>query len=278
MLKKILTVILILLILASVGFTVYGIYTGATAVETLPKSIIVICGATISIVRMNVPKGRRPLSFYESQYSAQLKNAFSQDKSSRKKLLSAIRLYNEDRHAKAVNKLIKLTPKCNTNDDIYAVYIFLGLIFTDMYMYPEAVHAYEVIIDRGAADGMVYNNLGYVYTLAKDSENAIANYRQALRYDPKNAQAYHNIANIHFDAYRFDEAIEYANKALECKPNMLQSLTLLAIIYAKQDNKAEADKYFHMAVAQGQNAESLRAAIKRYTALSEDDWNKEEEE
>lgn len=277
MVKKIVTVILILLILFTVGYAVYGIMNGQALSELLPRAVIIICGALGTLFKMKGKDVRRPLSFYESQYPAQLKNAFVNDKASRKKLLCAIRLYNEDRFGKAINKLIKLTQKCNTAEDIYAVYIFLGLIFTDADMYPEAVHAYQVIIDRGVADGEVYNNLGYVYTVTKDSENAIANYRQALRYDPKNAQAYHNIASIYFDNYCFDEAIEYSNKALECAPNMRHTLALLAIIYSKIDNDEEADKYFHMAVAQGHNAESLRAAIKRYAALSEEDWNKENE-
>lgn len=276
MVKKIVTVILILLILFTVGYAVYGVMNGQALSELLPRAVIIVCGALASLFKMKGKDARRPLSFYEAQYSAQLKNAFARDSSSRKKLLCAIRLYNEDRFGKAINKLIKLTQKCNTAEDIYAVYIFLGLIFTDADMYPEALHAYQVIIDRGAADGEVYNNLGYVYTVTKDSENAISNYRQALRYDPKNAQAYHNIASIYFDAYRFDDAIEYLNKALECAPNMRQALALLAVIYSKLEKKEEADKYFHMAVAQGHNAEALKAAIKRYSSLSREEWNEED--
>ncbi len=277
MIKKIVTVILILLILASVGLTVYGIYTGASTVETLPKAIIVICGAIISIVRMNTPRGRKALAFYESQYAEQIKSAFAWSAKYRKQLLSALRLYNEDALDKAAKKLIKLCSKCQNKDDGYAVYLFLGIIFTDMGLYEEAVSAYETIIKNGAEDATVYNNLGYIHMNAGDYDKAEQSFRQSIRLDPAEAQAYHNIARIRFNQYRFDEAIELENKALSYEPKMRQALAMLSIIYNKQNNKSEADKYFHMAVAAGEDAEALKNAIKRYSSLSEEDWNKEDE-
>ena len=84
MAKKIVIVILILLIAASVGFAVYGIMSGQAASEGIPKAVIVICGAAASLVRMKGKDVRRSLSFYESQYPEQLKNSFVQDKSCRK--------------------------------------------------------------------------------------------------------------------------------------------------------------------------------------------------
>ncbi len=277
MVKKIVTVILILLILAAVGLTVYGIVIGQSLSELLPGAIVVICGALASLVRMKGKNVRRSLAFYESEYAGQLKNAFAWSAKYRKQLLSALRFYNEDALDKAAKKLIKLCSKCQTTDDGYAVYLFLGIIFTDMGLYEEAVSAYEVIIKNGAENATVYNNLGYIHMNAGDYDKAEQSFRQSIRLDPAETQAYHNIARIRFNQYRFDEAIEQENKALSYEPKMRQALSMLSIIYNKQGNKAEADKYFHMAVAAGEDAEALKTTIKRYSSLSEEEWNKEEE-
>lgn len=276
MAKKIVTVILILLILATVGLSAYSLMIGQPLAEVLPEAVVILFGAAASLVRMKGKSVRKSLAFYEAEYAEQLKNAFAWSAKYRKQLLSALRLYNEDALEKSANKLIKLCSKCQSRDDGYAVYLFLGIIFTDMGLYEEAVSAYEVIIKNGAEDATVYNNLGYVHMNADDYDKAEQSFRQSVRLDPAEAQAYHNIAKIHFNRYRFDDAIEYENKALSYEPKMRQALSMLSIIYNKQNNKGEADKYFHMAVAAGEDTEALREAIKRYSSLSEEDWTKED--
>ena len=113
--------------------------------------------------------------------------------------------------------------------------------------------------------------------ITDENDQAEQCFRQAIRLEPSEAQAYHNIARLRFDGYRLDEAIEYANKALSYDPKLKEALALLSIIYYKQGIESEAEKYFHMALAAGENETDLRRAIKRYSSLSREDWSKEEE-
>ena len=53
-------------------------------------------------------------------------------------------------------------------------------------------------------------------------------------------------------------------KALELDSKMRQSASLLAIIYALDENKAEAEKYFHLAITCGEKPDDLKNAIEMF--------------
>ena len=102
-----------------------------------------------------------------------------------------------------------------------------------------------------------------------EDEKTLSCYNSALEIDPKNAYAWHNIARFYFDKHDFENAAEHAKKALELDSKLRQSASLLAIIYALEENKTEAEKYFHLAIACGEKPEDLKSAIENFKQASD---------
>lgn len=258
-------IIYVLLILASVGFYIYDIVANHTKPsENIAKVVIVVALCLIRMFRSH-PRGRRgSLEFYETQFSNELRDAFISDGWERKQLIRAVRFYNEEKLEEATDILMGLKSKCNTQDDYYAVDLFLGLCFTDMQLYEEAINVYKQLLFHGLANGTIYNNLGHVYGRLGKKEEAMNYYNKVISDYPENESAYINVANLYFEEREFESAIEFANKALEINSKQGKAANLLAIIYALQEDKNNAEKYFHKAVSCGSDSKELKNAIDFY--------------
>ncbi|MBE6609185.1 MAG: tetratricopeptide repeat protein [Ruminococcaceae bacterium] len=262
---KILRAVVILLLAVVVGLYVYEVAAlKKDPTENLMRIAIIIAGLVITLIRLRVSRPRRSLDYYEAQYQKVLRNAFADSVFDRKKLLCAVRLYNEDNFRKAAKYLVQLQPKCRQPDDYYAVGMFLALIYTDLSLYDQAVMMYHHLIGMNLVSTTLYGNLGYVYSMMGDDEKTLSCYSAALDLDPKNAYAQHNIANFYFDKRDFENAIENAKKALELDSKLRPAATLLAIIYSLEENKEEAERYFHLAITCGEKPDHLRAVIEEY--------------
>lgn len=264
--RKIFACILALLLAGGIAFYVYGVAAGgADPREHLWEVLLfcVVCAAGIFRVLLR-PQSRRRLGFYETRYAEQIKDAFSDSFWDRKKLLCAIRLYNENNNAKAVKYLVSLKPKCRTRDDFAAVGMFLALALTDMGLYQEAIHIYEQLIDRDAASSTLYSNLGQLYSRLGNREEAVSYLALAIQLDPKNAYAYNNLACLYFDVHDMRNAVKCAEEALALDYTRYEAASLLAIIFSVGEDREQAEKYFHMAIAGGQDTEKLKQAIAFY--------------
>ena len=214
--KILLRVFLILIILAVIGLYIYD-YTvnDVPPTKNLFRGCSVICLCIAAFIRTFQTRGRNSLDFFEKQYEEILGRAFIDQPFWRKKLLCAVRLYNEDNHGKALKYLTDLKQKTQTAEDDYAVDLFAALCFTDLEIYEQAIHIYQHLISKGNANSRIFSNLGHVQMQIGEHKEALRNYELALDYDRTNAYAYNNIAQAYFQMHEFDNAIPYAVKALE---------------------------------------------------------------
>ena len=208
-----------------------------------------------------------------------LEHAFQDQPFWRKKLLCAVRLYNEENNDKALKYLMDLKQKAHTADDHYAIDLFAALCFTDLELYEHAIRIYQHIVSTGNANSRIFSNLGHVLLKTGEYERALRNYEIALQHDSSNAFAYNNIAQAHFQMHEFDEAVSFAKKALEINPKMHQASALLAITYTLLSDKENSEKYFHIAISSGRDPQELKEAIEYYRTaqhtMDEDMNNKE---
>ncbi len=254
---------LILIIIAVIGFYVYDLVANnSKPTDHLFRTISIVCLCLASLIR-TFGQDRKPLQYYDREY-AEFKDAFADQPLWRNKLLCAIRLYNEDNFNKALKYLFDLKDRCRKSEDVYAVYLFAALCFTDMQLYEQAERLYQQLIYARIVDSRIFSNLGHVQEKMGKHELALANYEHALEYDSKNPMAYNNIAQAHFANHELEKAIPYAQKALEINPKTHQASTLLAIIYSLQGNKAEAEKYAHIAISSGRDPQELKEAVAYY--------------
>ena len=182
----------------------------------------------------------------------------------RKKLLCAVRLYNEDKYRKAIKYLTELQSCCDHTDDYYAVGLFLGLALTDMGHESAAVEVYNSLLRMGITSTTIYGNLGSLHSSLGNYDDAIACMHLSIQNDEKNPAPYNNLAKLYFDTYDLENAKTYAMKALEINHKLRQSATLLAIIYTLEGDAENAKKYSHISVASGEDPDRLQAVIAHY--------------
>lgn len=269
MLRKIIIFTVILLIIATVAFYVIDVtvYDNDIA-KNLPRMLVILGSEIICLVRLLFGSGRRRnLAFYESEYAREIEGAFKDEYMNKKKLLCAIRLYNEDKLEKAAKYLISLKPLCKTREDVKAVGLFLALVLTDMGLGADAVTVYEQMIQMNAVSSTVYSNLGNLYSGLGNYDRAIANMHLAIQNDEENPYAYHNLAKLYFDNFDFDNAERYALIAMEKNRKLQPAANLLAIIYAIKNDEENSAKYSHIAVCSGTDPQKLKRAIERYRAV-----------
>jgi tetratricopeptide (TPR) repeat protein len=284
--RRVLIAVLILLTALAIVFYIVDITVNNTPpTENLFRAIATILICIGGLIRICAKGGRRrSLNFYESQYLKEIGSAFKNEPILKKKLLRAVRLYNENNFNKALKYLSFLKPVCKTKEDVHAVGLFIGLTLTDMDYTKDAVEIYHQMIEMNAVSSTVYGNLGNLYFSMGDHDSAISYLRLAIQNDEKNPAPYHNLASMYFNNFDFENAKEYAKKALEINHKFRQSAALLAIIYSLENDSANAEKYSHIAVVSGENPARLNNAIAYYKSAKpenntdETDFDDEDDE
>ena len=173
--KNILVIILIVLIIATLGFYFSDLFINNTPPQkNLFRTLAIVFVCLASIIRLWFNKERINLVSYESAYQKHIKDAFADRPFYRKKLLCAIRLYDEGKCDKAIKYLLELKRVSQTRDDIYAVGLITGLALTEAECYNEAIHVYNSLIEMDITSSTVYGNLGNIYLTLGNHQDAIS--------------------------------------------------------------------------------------------------------
>lgn len=105
-------------------------------------------------------------------------------------------------------------------DPLRAVaYINLGAVYNLLDQLDDAVPALRrgIQLDTHRAEG--FYNLGLVYRRKKQTDLAIQAYAEALRVNPRMADAHYNLANLYLEKEAFNRAVTHYKAALELRPN-----------------------------------------------------------
>ncbi len=270
LIKIICITLLLALIVAAIAFFIIDIVqNGTPPKENAFKMLaaVFICLGGLARIFSPGAKSGRGLRFYEIQYQKEIRNAFFDAPSCKRRLLTALKLYNENKLDKAAKMLIDLRPSCKTKDDFHVVDLFVALCMTDMGFYEEAAHTYNKMIENNLATSTVYGNLGSLYSKMGNYDDAIRAFRLSMQNDEKNPYPYNNLAKLYFDTFDFENAKIYAKKALELNHKFRQPATLLAIVYSLENDKENAEKYSHIAISSGETPERLKTALEHYKAM-----------
>lgn len=251
--------------IAIVGLYVYDIVIkDMSPTHNLLRTVCILLAGLSSIVKLYNPKNTRSLQYYQLRYADILGNAFTDQPGCQKRLLKAIRTYNQNAFMQAVRQFEKLKPHCQKSKDQYAVHLFIALCYTDAHLYDQAEAVYKNMISKNYADSLIYSNLGHIKLSNGKFQEAISYFEYAISLDPENAHAYHNLATVYFNIDALDSAIEYAKKTLELNGKMKEASSLLTLCYAIKGDTENQDKYFRIAVSSGYNPEQLNHAIEYF--------------
>ncbi len=258
--KKVLVAVLALLIVASVVFYVYDVAVNGTPYnENLFKVAILVISFTASIFRiLKGGNSRKPLVYYEKSYPIELAGVFTRDESSRKKLLEAIRFYNENKFQKAISLLGKLKSDRPAKKDLSAVLLFTALCYTDWGLPDEAIKTYNELLLNDDKNTTALSNLGILYSKNNEYYKALECFEKAIEINPDNHFAYNNLAQMYYREGEYEGAVEYSLTAIDICPNFRPSAALLAIIYGGYGYEREYAKYFKIAVDGGEDPDVIK--------------------
>ncbi len=278
--KKALVVVLVLLIVVSVGIYAYDVAVNGTPYnKNLFKVAILVVSFVASIVRiLKGGNARKPLNFYEKSYPTELAGVFVRDEKSRKKLLEAIRFYNENKFQKAISLLDGLKSKRPAKKDLSAVLLFTALCYTDWGLPEEAVKVYNELLLNDEKNTTALSNLGILYSKDNKYYEALECFEKAIDINPDNHFAYNNMAQMYYREGEYEGAVECSLAALDICPGFRQSAALLAIIYGGYGYDKEYAKYYKIAVDGGEDpdvierlAESVRMGLDEDSILAIDE-------
>jgi tetratricopeptide (TPR) repeat protein len=133
--------------------------------------------------------------------------------------------------------------------DNFTAYNNLGYyLLTDKRQPDEAIADFKEALRIDAKNAGAWNNLGFAYANKDQVNDAYACYQKALQYAPDDPDAHSNLGNILSDAGRLDEAVYHYRLALKARPDFADAHNNLGIALAGQGKLDEAMDQFRMAI------------------------------
>ncbi len=124
----------------------------------------------------------------------------------------------------------------------------LALAYTDRKEWDQAVREYEEVIRLQPRAIRAWNNLGNIHTLREDYPRAAECYRQVILLRPDIAHSYNNLGSVLFRMDRLDEALKYFQAALRLRPDLAESLNNVGAIHFRRGEYEEAVKSYREAL------------------------------
>lgn len=264
----ILRIAIILGILGTTAAYIYDIYANSTPIrENLFKALSIVFALLGIYAKLFVRRGRRGrknLAFYEKSYKNELGRAFADEPRLRRKLVSAVRLYNEDNFRKALKYLSDLYKKADASGDRLPVMLFTALCYSDSGYAEEAVQIYLRMLEIDRCNDRVHSNLGFQLMRLGNYSLALEHYEKAVEFNPDSYFAYINRGNCYFRQDDYENAERDALRALEIRGNGKEAASLLAILGALRNDEEARKKYTRIYVNNGGDGEGLKEAIAHY--------------
>jgi len=150
-----------------------------------------------------------------------------------------IALYNQGKYADAMakyNEVLKTDP-----ENAYANYEMAYSLY--MAKKPQDAVPYlqkAVKATTGNIGAAAYSLWASIYDEARDTKNAVAMYREAIKIDPNYPQIYYNFGIAYFRNQQYLEAEECAIEAIRRNPANASSQRLYALVTFHQNKRANA--------------------------------------
>ena len=106
----------------------------------------------------------------------------------------------------------------------------LGLILVDLRCYDEAIAECQEAV-RLKPYPAYHNNLGYAYFKQGSTEDAIVEFKEAIRIRPAYGEAHHNLGYVYVGLERYREAIAHFEKAIRVNPKNAAPRAMLGRVY-----------------------------------------------
>ncbi|HDN79272.1 MAG TPA: tetratricopeptide repeat protein [Chloroflexi bacterium] len=128
------------------------------------------------------------------------------------------------------------TPQAPSAED----HIEKGIEYARQGKLDEAVAEFKEAIRLEPDNAKAHYNLGLVYDKQGQFDQAIAEYKEAIRLDPNHVPARNNLGGIYYNQKRFDEAAAEFKEVIRIKPDYALAHRNLGALYATLGKNSEA--------------------------------------
>jgi|GEM_PF-2411478 len=140
---------------------------------------------------------------------------------------TGIKLLNQNNHSSAL-AYFKEAVKSEPDNINYLTE--LAITHYRLKNYKESIKIYEKIIDLDKNNTFLYNNIGNIYWIIKDTEKAEYYFKKAIELDASLIAPYSNLALMLDENGRKEEAIEILNKGIIANSESIELKMTLRII------------------------------------------------
>ena len=146
------------------------------------------------------------------------------------------------------NKETIWTDTLTKNPNCWIGYYNLGEVFALKGQVDEAIIQFQKALEINPKYAEAHNNLGFALFQKGQVDGAIDEFQKALEINPKKAETHYNLGTILFQKGQVDEAIAQYSKALEINPDSAEAHNNLGIAFFRKGRMAEAIAQFQEAL------------------------------
>ena len=133
-----------------------------------------------------------------------------------------------------IEKALQLRP------DYAGAHYNLGLLMLRQRDFADAQEQFNLALQTNRLDPMIWNGLGLAQASLGQIDEAISNYRQALKLNPNFADAFIDLAAALSAQGKYAEAVEMSETALRLRPNVAETHALLGAALLHLDRADES--------------------------------------
>lgn len=112
-------------------------------------------------------------------------------------------------------------------------YAALGSAYANTHRYAEALEAYKIAVALDTNDKMIHHQLGNVYSKRGEHAAAIRHQLQAISLEPKFGAAHYQLGLLYAHEKQWDDAIDAYRTAYQHDPSLVEALYNLAQAYRR---------------------------------------------
>ncbi|HUJ78890.1 MAG TPA: tetratricopeptide repeat protein [Nitrospiria bacterium] len=133
---------------------------------------------------------------------------------------------------------------------------YLGKVYEQQGKDAQAIEAYQSALKNPlyVTPEIPHTNLGMLYVKQKRVTDAIREFREAMRINPRYPVSYFQLGKLYIDLGMSEEAISVYKELTERYPDLLEANYQLALAYAKSGAKQSAMTYFDKVIKQAPNS------------------------
>ena len=172
---------------------------------------------------------------------------------------------NRGDHDTALARLNEALRHRLTTTQRASAYVNRAIAFYSKSKFDEAIHDYTEAIRLNPKSAAAYVGRGFSHQQKGENEKAIADLTEALRYDPNSGSTYFNRGHLYFEKNEIDRALADFSEAIRCEPNNAEALVGRGLCYVAKNDLDHALASFDAAIlVDPKNAHAYEERAKIY--------------